>query len=616
MKRGYCLVSQQIRERIVNGEILLGQNKTALDERGKFCDETLEKRVQPSSFEPTLGDEIFILGNEVEGIFRPRRDEQIYRTLLQLPMGRRIKASIANGFEIKRGFSYLVPLQERVKVRKNQSLVSSPKSSIGRTFLDVRMMSDYNPSIDEIDPRRKKIEPLQLWLLLQPIPFDEIIGPGLTLNQLRFFEGIDAQLTPKEILEEHKKHNLIYNIKNGKEVPVKPLVTRAGLQASLDLVGRESFGIVGFKARSNPIPIDLRKTGAYNVEDYFDPIENKNAEIVMNKGDCCLFSSKGLVRIPMHLSAELKDSSVTGFRGRVHLAGFLDNNFQNAQITYEFHSHENSPIVLEDGMTISNIEYYRTSQKPDKGYGEGIGSNYQGQKMTKPAKYFKSFDSAFAAKFYKKLDRMVLVQDANYFGKKLSGVEIYTPQKLKKVEELAQTGFFLSRYDIEGTKDRDGDELVLQFIPYALIFGKNDTVFSYVRPSGKDEKDREKYGDELLFGKHSIGIGSHVISKDAPQYLINSAKRSLANEVNIEGKCSKPKIVAGIKAFDERVDRVHYGFVPIVHTEGKVSGKEMSIQKGRMINIYKLMHDPNMDKKYETWSKMLIPLLPALYALK
>ena len=73
--KGFCLASQDIRELIKKGDI-----KTSKD---------YEKRIQPSSFEPVIGDEGFIIDAE-KYLFRPRDSESVYKTLLRLPKKTRI----------------------------------------------------------------------------------------------------------------------------------------------------------------------------------------------------------------------------------------------------------------------------------------------------------------------------------------------------------------------------------------------------------------------------------------------------------------------------------------------------------------------------------------------
>lgn len=72
-----CLASQEIRMLIKNN-ILVAPNFD-------------ESKIQPSSFEPTIGNEVFILDTE-GGLFRPQEDQTIYRTLLELPKKKKAKS--------------------------------------------------------------------------------------------------------------------------------------------------------------------------------------------------------------------------------------------------------------------------------------------------------------------------------------------------------------------------------------------------------------------------------------------------------------------------------------------------------------------------------------------
>ena len=69
--RGICFAAPDIRARIQQGLI----SGSPLD----------EQQIQPSSFEPTLEDEIFVLDTDRQGVIRPLGNESVYRTLLKLP---------------------------------------------------------------------------------------------------------------------------------------------------------------------------------------------------------------------------------------------------------------------------------------------------------------------------------------------------------------------------------------------------------------------------------------------------------------------------------------------------------------------------------------------------
>ena len=100
--QGFSLNSQEIREKIAKGFIITPNI-------------SIEDRIQPASFDPVIGDEIFILESEVAGLFRPGKNETVYRTLLQLPKRYRQRHSMEE-FEIKKGFTYLIPLEDRIKI--------------------------------------------------------------------------------------------------------------------------------------------------------------------------------------------------------------------------------------------------------------------------------------------------------------------------------------------------------------------------------------------------------------------------------------------------------------------------------------------------------------------
>ena len=318
-----------------------------------------------------------------------------------------------------------------------------------------------------------------------------------------------------------------------------------------------------------------------------------------------------MLKIPPHLNTELEAHSHIGITGPLHFAGFIDNGFEG-DLVFEVRSDELSNMALEHEMPISRLNVFRT-ELPDKIYGTSIGSNYQGQVGPKPAKYFQEFDFTLAARNYKKLDRLVLVEDANTLNRHRKSDESFEFIDSDEAEALcndARKGFFHSRYDCED------DTLVLQPIPYVLLFGPDRTVFTYVRAT--NIKD---YGDKRLFKKHSIGAGGHIIRTDGPEYLESCIEREVfSEEVRVRGDYSRPKLVGTLMAYDKEVDTVHFGLVFAAMTTGQIEPNESSIASGRMITFEELEKDleetldnPDCDREYETWSRVLIPHLQEIY---
>ena len=377
--QGFGLVSQEIRELITSNKLI-----------GEFIQ---ENQIQPSSFEPTIGTDMYILDTE-EGVFRPERDSTVQELLKKLPQRRIYKVDITSGFEIKKGFTYLFPLRERINIGDSEYIKSSTKSSFGRLFLNCRMLADYTPCFDEVNAHYTKDKELGLWLMVQPLAFNMIVYPGIAFNQLRFFRGFNAQLNAIQILDEFTKNPLFYERKeNGDLLQIRDPVVTDGLQIHLDVSGKFSNGIGALRARHNPNPIDLSKKDHYDPEDFFQPIMVKDNKISVERGEYYLFASKEVLKIPIHLNAELKTYSHVGIAGPLHFAGFIDNGFEG-DLVFEVRSDEVSRMKLVDNMPISKVDVFRT-REPDKVYGSAIGSHYHKQVGHKPAKYFKAFTFNF-----------------------------------------------------------------------------------------------------------------------------------------------------------------------------------------------------------------------------
>ncbi len=361
---------------------------------------------------------------------------------------------------------------------------------------------------------------------------------------------------------------------------------------------------MGLRARHNPEPIDLNTKGKYKGEHFFEPLKEEEKGITIIRGEYYLFGSKEVLTIPSNRNVELKSHSHIGLHGPLHFAGFIDNGFRG-DLVFEVRSDELSSMFLEDGMPISKLDVFRTHE-PEKLYGEEIGSHYHGQTGPKLSKYFKNFDFEFAARNYRPLSRLVLVQDTKKLMQHREPTDGFQPmdtEKFKDLSDLIENGFFHWRYDCEF------DDLVLQPIPYLLLFGPERTIFAYVRASNIQD-----YGDERLFGKHSIGLGGHIQKSDGPNFITTGLKREVfKEEIRMEGTHTPPKFEGTLVYHETPVDNVHFGLLYTSHLNGTVTLNERSIISGGMTTIDSIKNDPDVEQKFETWSKRLIPYLHMLY---
>ncbi|MFQ5474951.1 MAG: 2'-deoxycytidine 5'-triphosphate deaminase domain-containing protein [Candidatus Nanoarchaeia archaeon] len=182
------------------------------------------------------------------------------------------------------------------------------------------------------------------------------------------------------------------------------------------------------------------------------------------------------------------------------------------------------------------------------------------------------------------------------------GYEPVNGKQEERLIEIVRNAFFHQRYDCEN------DERLLQPVPYVIVFGEEGTVFSYVRA-----ENVEDYGDERLFGKHSIGVGGHIHESDGPDYVLGCIEREVfVEEVEFCGKTG-PKLLGTLLCSDKPVDRVHFGLVYGMHTSDDVTAKDPALATGRMMQIDDILGDTQMEQKYETWSAILIPHLKGMY---
>lgn len=285
------------------------------------------------------------------------------------------------GFEIKpegspfeKGMCYIVKMNEGFVLPQHFKATFSPKSSIGRMDVFVRVLSDGTNQYDKVCCGYEG----PLFLEIIPLSFGVNLVPGLEMVQFRIKPKEDYFLSNEELSILHSKHGLLY-WKNGEVLTSKQIdIADNSLYFSVDL----DRTVVGFEARSNPVDfIDLSKKNHYELLDFWIPIKRpKNKELVLEPGKFYLLATKERVKIPPECCAEMLPYDVSTGEFRSHYAGFFDNGFGGKFGTtgvLEVRVRD-MPYRIIDGQRICRMVFERTTQIPDKLYGEGSGSNYTG----------------------------------------------------------------------------------------------------------------------------------------------------------------------------------------------------------------------------------------------
>ncbi len=297
------------------------------------------------------------------------------------------KIDLRDGATLERDRPYLVPLIEGLALPDEIRAKANPKSSTGRLDVFTRVITDGNPSFDEVPFGYHG----KLYLEIVPRSFAIQVKTGLALNQLRLFTG-DARLRDAEILGVHEEFPLLYldsHALRGWELTVSD-----GLFLSVDLSG-PTDRIVGYRAKRNSLPIDLGRIHGYGWRDFWEPVfPEAGSRIVLEPEIFYLLLSAEGACIPPGYAAEMTAYDPTAGELRTHYAGFFDPGFgydargrrHGTRAALEVRARDVS-FMVEHRQPICKLAFERMLEPPDVLYGEDLGSNYQGQE-TMLSKHF------------------------------------------------------------------------------------------------------------------------------------------------------------------------------------------------------------------------------------
>ena len=302
-------------------------------------------QVQPASLDLRLGARVW----RVRASFLPGAR----RVLDRVPDVAMHELDLTKGAVLERGCVYIAELQERLALPAGVSGRANPKSSTGRVDVFVRLLTDRGARFDDIDAGYEG----PLYLEIAPQTFSVLVRSGTRLNQLRLKLGDPPRLGVRNV--------------------------------GVDLTG----DLAGFRARRHAPVVDLDLEDGHDPRDFWQPLEPRGGELLLDPGEFYILASKEPIEIPVMEAAEMTpiDPAVGEFR--VHYAGFFDPGFGTAETlgegsraVLEVRSHE-TPFILEDGQTVARLVYEPLTDRPSRLYGQD-GSHYQRQGL-KLSKHFK-----------------------------------------------------------------------------------------------------------------------------------------------------------------------------------------------------------------------------------
>ena len=335
--------------------------------------------IQPASIDLRLGEFAW----RVQASFLPGPDATVEDKVRAFEMHR---IDLTGGAVLEKGCVYIVPLMEALKLPADISAFANPKSSTGRLDIFTRVISDRGTRFDLIRPGYTG----PLYAEVSPRTFSIAVRTGSRLTQLRLRCG-RAEVGPEDLLRLHDETGLI-------DVPFDraEVMEHKSLSLRLDLGGQETDGVVGWRARHHAGIVDIDRPAQYDPADYWEPVTARHGGIILNPDDFYILATREAVTVPPDYAAEMVAYDTLVGEFRVHYAGFFDPGFgwdPNDRTTgsrgvLEVRSHD-VPFLLEHEQVIGRLRYERLTDRPEKIYGAGIGSHYQGQGL-KLAKQFKA----------------------------------------------------------------------------------------------------------------------------------------------------------------------------------------------------------------------------------
>ena len=305
-------------------------------------------QVQPASLDLRLGEYAW----RARASFLPGARRDVAERLADVAMHR---LDLTGGAVLERGCVYIAPLMESLALPAGVSARANPKSSTGRLDVFVRLLTDRGAAFDDVAAGYRG----PLYVEIAPQTFSVLARGGSRLNQLRLKRGAPPRLS------------------------VKPV--------GVDLTG----ALAGFRARRHAGVVDLDREDGHDPHDFWEPLEARRGELLLDPGEFYILASKQTVEIPPLQAAEMIpiDPSVGEFR--VHYAGFFDPGFGAAEASglgsrgvLEVRGRE-TPFLLEDGQTVARLVFEPLTETPARLYG-ALGSHYQRQGL-KLSKHFRAW---------------------------------------------------------------------------------------------------------------------------------------------------------------------------------------------------------------------------------
>ena len=183
----------------------------------------------------------------------------------------------AEGVVLERNQAYIFPLCESLSLPEAIYARANPKSTTGRLDVFTRLVTEHGTTFDEVRAGYQG----RLYLEVVPRSFAIRVRTGDSLAQIRFQVG-NPHLTREETVALLDSEHLILD-PNLRTLRSQDLPVATALVLSISLP-KKNEPLIGYQARRNTPPIDLRAVGGSRISHYWDRIHGGSKPIILEPG--------------------------------------------------------------------------------------------------------------------------------------------------------------------------------------------------------------------------------------------------------------------------------------------------------------------------------------------
>jgi dCTP deaminase len=332
-------------------ELVLGEGPMV-----KIPKHHIDELIQPASIDCPLGDVVYRVPCS-----RVPRDGEPVASILRNHF---FTQQIGEGFFLEKGHTYVLPLDMELSLGKSLYGEFSPKSTIGRNDVFVRVLVDGHSRFD-IAPRGYAGP---LWVEATPLSYPVRISPGQSLTQMRI-KNCEEPVNNDDLERMHSRYGIVRNEIGMPFLHRNLSIRQNGIFLHADL----SNPVVGLEARDCVESVaDFRCREAHDPKHFWNPVySSKERACILSPGKFYLLRTKERVLIPPDYCAYMKPYDVASGEFRSHYAGFFDNGFGGDRGTVgvlEVRVRD-IPFMVFDGQPICHFVYERTDETPEFLYG-------------------------------------------------------------------------------------------------------------------------------------------------------------------------------------------------------------------------------------------------------